>query len=606
LIGIRVYVHMVGLMSPSLRYYQQEALDAIFDYWSENEGNPLVDMATGTGKGLALAALTQRLKEGWPKLRIMCITHVVELVTQDLQELYSIWPFPPAGVYAASLGRREPDYDIVFAQLQTVWNKAAEIGHIDVLEIDEVHLVPADANTMYGKLIAALRAINPDMKIVGFTATPYRLDSGRLDEGDDRLFDKVVYTYGIAQGIADGYLTALSSKGMQTGFDLSGVGTLGGDYKKGALATAVDKDEVTRAAVAEAIAYGRDKRTALFFCSGIDHAHHVRDEVRRLGKSCETIHGMTPAAERRRILEDFKSGVLWGVTNDAVLTTGTNVPGIDMIADLAPTKSCSRFVQKAGRGTRVVYAPGYDLSTAEGRIAAIAAGPKPTCLYLDYARNVAYHGPVDKVEPRKPGKGGEAPIKQCPQCDEILPISIMQCSCCGHEFPPSEDVKITERAASAPILSTEGPKFHAVHSRRFAYHDKIGGTPSVKVTYGTDAGSVSEWICPQHTGFAKSKADRYWSLHKGSFPFPKSVDEFLDRAGELRVTAEVQIKFGAKYPEIVGHRAGEAMGEAAPANDNAGGGNLSGLLRPRRAYGSAPANNWADMDDDIPFARNDQ
>ncbi len=557
-----------------------------------------------TGKGLTLASLTERLITGWPTLRVMCVTHVVELVSQDLSELLSIWPFAPVGLNAASLNRRDCHAQITFAQLQTVWNKADEIGHIDVLEIDEVHLVPADANTMYGKLIAALLAINPDMKIVGFTATPYRLDSGRLDEGDDKLFDKVVYTYGIGQGIADGYLTPLSSKGMKTGFDLSGVGTLGGDYKKGALQTAVDKEEVTRAAVAEAVAYGQDKRTALFFCSGVEHALHVRDEVRRLGRTCETITGdlkITPKSERRRILQAFKSGEIWGVTNDAVLTTGTNVPGIDMIADLAPTKSTSRFVQKAGRGTRPVYAPGFDLDTVEGRLAAIAAGPKPTCLYLDYAKNVSYHGPVDLAQPRKPGKGGEQPVKLCPQCEELLPISIMVCSCCGYEFPPTEDVKITQRAATVPILSTEAPAYHPVHSRTFAYHDKIGGTPSVKVTYGTDAGRCAEWVCPQHTGFAKNKSDRYWSLHKGALPFPKSVDEFLDRAGELRVTSEVQIRFGGKYPEILAHHAGEAMGEVpAPAN-----GNLAMLGRPTRRLGGATTSNWADIEHDIPFFRSD-
>jgi DNA repair protein RadD len=103
-------------------------------------------------------------------------------------------------------------------------------------------------------------------------------------------------------------------------------------------------------------------------------------------------------------------------------------------------------------------------------------------------------------------------------------------------------------------------------------------------------------VCPQHTGFAKSKADRYWSLHKGALPFPKTVDEFLDRAGELRITAEVQIKWGGKWPEIVGRHAGEAMGEPVPANEN--GGNLTLLRRPA---GRPSAARFAMMDDEIPF-----
>lgn len=555
----------------ALRYYQREAIDAIFSYWQEEAGHPLVDMATGTGKSITMATLTKELIEGWSDLRVVNIAHREELVAGNFEELVRIWSFCPAGIYAASLGRRDAHAQILFAQIQTVYNKAKEIGHVDVLEIDEVHLVPANAATMYGKFIAALLEINPDMKLVGFTATPYRLDSGRLDEGENRMFDKVVYTYGIAQGVADGYLAPLSSKGMDTGFDLTGVGSLGGDYKKGALQFAVDKEEVTRQAVAEAIAYGVNRKTALFFCSGVEHAEHVRDEVRLHGKTCEMVHGETPKDERRRILADFKAGRLWGVTNDAVLTVGTNIPGIDLIADLAPTKSTSRYVQKAGRGTRPIYRIGFDANndntTAEERRAAIASGPKPNCLYLDYAKNVSYHGPVDRAQPKTPGKGdGSPPVKQCPQdaggCGELVHISIMTCPCCGHEFPPSEDVKITQHAAMTPIMSSEQDMWRAVTSRRFYEHPgKQGKPPSVKTTFTCGFLNVNSWYCPQHEGYAKTKADRFWRDHGGASPFPKSVEEFLLRQHELSATAEIEIEYNGKYPNAKNYR-------VAAANDN--------------------------------------
>jgi len=556
----------------ALRYYQREAIDAIFDYWREEAGHPLVDMATGTGKSITMATLTHELITGWPSLRVMNIAHREELVEGNFGELVNVWPFAPAGIYAASLGRRDAHFQIIFAQIQTVHNKAAEIGSIDVLEIDEVHLVPSDAATMYGRLIRDLLAINPDMKIVGFTATPYRLDSGRLDEGDDKMFDRVVYTYGIAQGVEDGYLAPLSSKGMATSFDLSGVGSLGGDYKKGALALAVDKEEVTRQAVAEAMAYGQNRRTALFFCSGVDHADHVRDEVRRHGRSCETVHGGTPRGERRKILADFKAGRLWGVTNDAVLTVGTNIPGIDLIADLAPTKSTSRYVQKAGRGTRPVYRAGFnpDEATAEERREAIAGGPKPNCLYLDYAKNVSYHGPVDRAQPKTPGKGdGTAPVKQCPQdehgCGELVHISVMKCPACGYDFPPSEDVKITSHAADVPILSTAAPDWRPVKSRSFRFHEAKDDTkpPSVKISYMVGYTAINSWMCPQHTGFAKTKADRYWLEHGGNRPFPSSVMEWLERQNELLETTEICVEPNGKFWNVKSQKVG-----GSPANDS--------------------------------------
>ncbi|MBZ9943467.1 DEAD/DEAH box helicase family protein [Mesorhizobium sp. BR1-1-13] len=557
----------------ALRYYQREAIDAIFEYWREEAGHPLVDMATGTGKSITMATLTKELVEGWPELRVLNVAHREELVEGNFGELVGVYPFAPVGIYAAALGRRDSHSQIIFGQIQTIYNKAAEIGHIDVLEIDEVHLVPRDAETMYGQFIAALLAINPDMKIVGFTATIYRLDSGRLDEGEGCMFDKVVYTYSISQGIDDGFLSPLSSKGMATGFDLTGVGTLGGDYKKGALAAAVDKEEITRQAVAEAVAYGANRRTALFFCSGVEHAEHVRDEVRRHGKTCEIITGNTPKGERRRILTEYKAGRIWGVSNDAVLTVGTNVPGIDLIADLAPTKSTSRYVQKAGRGTRPVYPAGFnpDTAPAEERRAAIANGPKPNCLYLDYAKNVSYHGPVDMVQPKTPGKGdGSPPIKQCPQeeggCGELVHISVMTCPCCGRDFPPSENVKITAKADDVPILSKAEATWRPVTDRRFDFHEGKGDKPpSVKVSYTCGMTSIREWLCPQHTGFAKSKASRWWAQHGGGRPFPDTVMAWLERQRELLVTAEIAVAPDGKYWTVKDVRPGT---ERAHANDN--------------------------------------
>lgn len=581
----------------ALRYYQREAIDAIFEYWREEAGHPLIDMATGTGKSITMATLTTELVQGWPELRVLNVAHREELVEGNFGELVNVWSFAPAGIYAASLGRRDRHAQIIFGQIQTIYNKAAEIGHIDVLEIDEVHLVPRDAETMYGQLITALLAINPDMKIVGFTATIYRLDSGRLDEGEGRMFDRVVYTYSISQGIEDGYLAPLSSKGMATGFDLTGVGTLGGDYKKGALAAAVDKEEVTRQAVAEAVAYGTNRKTALFFCSGIEHAEHVRDEVRRHGRTCEIITGNTPKGERRKILQDYKAGRLWGVSNDAVLTVGTNVPGIDLIADLAPTKSTSRYVQKAGRGTRPVYPSGFnpDTATAEERRAAIAGGPKPNCLYLDYAKNVSYHGPVDMVQPKTPGKGdGSPPIKQCPQeqggCGELVHISIMTCPCCGRDFPPSEDVKITAKADDVPILSKAEATWRPVTERRFDYHEGKGDKPpSVKVSYTTGMTAIREWLCPQHQGFAKNKANRWWAQHGGQRPFPDSVMAWLERQSELLVTAEISVAPDGKYWTIKDVHPGT---ERAHVNDNE---------QPTANDNSIGYAKWSELDDTIPF-----
>jgi DNA repair protein RadD len=531
-------------VSLALRPYQQAAIDGLFSYWEIEAGNPLLVIPTGGGKSLVMAEVIQRLLGGWPDMRIAVVTHVKELIAQNYTELVGIWPFAPAGIYSAGLGRRDAHAQILFAGIQTVHNKARQIGHVDIVLVDEAHLIPRNADTQYGRFLLDLAAINPDLKIVGLTATPFRLDSGRLDDGEERLFDKIAYEITIRELIELGFLSPLISKGMSTGFDLTGVQKRGGDYVPGQLQAAVDKYETTRAAVSEIVAYGESRRSWLCFCSGVDHALHVRDEIKARGFTCETVTGDTPAGERDRILRDFKAGRIRALTNNSVLTTGFNAPGVDLIAFLRPTKSTGLYIQMAGRGTRL--APG-----------------KENCLVLDFAGLVRDHGPVDAVEPKTPGDGsGEAPVKECPMCHSLVHASLMVCKDCGHQFPENTEEKISAKAADLPILSTGAAKALHVESRSFHYHDKPGGTPSVRTAFDCGVAQHKTWICPQHTGFAKSKADRFWSDHKGLRPFPRSVDEFLKRQDELHVTDSVTVKPNGRYFEVTAYTVGAERQEA--------------------------------------------
>src|SRR5690606_6516527 len=101
--------------------------------------------------------------------------------------------------------------------------------------------------------------------------------------------------------------------------------------------------------------------------------------------------------QRDELLADFKAGRIRALTNVNVLTTGFDTPGIDLIAFLRPTQSTGLYVQMAGRGTRPIYGEGFDLTTAEGRLAAIEAGPKRNALVLDFGGNVVRHGPIDAI-----------------------------------------------------------------------------------------------------------------------------------------------------------------------------------------------------------------
>jgi DNA repair protein RadD len=523
----------------TLRPYQRAAVDAVLDFLETDSGSPLVDMATGTGKSLVLAELCKAVVRSYDK-KIVVVTHVKELIEQNYKEFLANWwrGADYAGIHSAGFGKtaRATRQQIIFAGIQTAHRNAAAFGSVDLLLIDEAHLVPRKASTMYGRFIAELRLANPDMRVAGLTATPYRLGSGRLDKGDGAMFDRIVYTYGISDGVRDGYLARLVTKATETGFDLTGVGKSGGEYIEKQLQAAVDKTETTRRAIDEAVAYGRDRKSWLAFCSGVEHAYHVRDEIRLRQFVAETITGATPSEERRRILEDFKAGHIRCVTNANVLTTGFNAPGVDMIMALRPTASASLYVQMMGRGTR--NAPGKD-----------------NCLVLDFAGLIRTHGPVDCVKP--PGEktgGGVAPVKECPTCHSLIHASIMECPDCGHVFTPSAVSKLTAKASAMAIMGNAPAEWVRVSERTFAMHYKPERPTSVLAKFRCGIVTHKAWYSPEHTDFRGKIADKFWLAHGGQMPLPRTAVSWMSRAAELRPTTEIAVKPKDKWINVVDAR----------------------------------------------------
>lgn len=537
-------------MALTLRPYQRAALDSLFGFWGENPtSNPLLVVPTGGGKSLIIGKGMEEMFEAEPQTRIVQVTHVKELIEQNYAELLGIWPWAPAGIYSASLNRREAQAQILFCGIQSVFNKASKIGHVDLLMVDEAHLIPRDTSTMYGRFIADLKAINPNLLVLGLTATPYRLDSGRLDEGDEKLFDAVAYEITIRELMDGGFLAPLVSKATSTVLDTKNVAKRGGEFVAAALQAAVDKHPITKAAVDEIVAWGTfeeaPRRSWLCFCTGVEHALHVRDEIRDRGFTCETISGETDVGERRRIIADFKAGKIRCLTNANVLTTGFNAPGVDLVAMLRPTESASLYVQMVGRGTRCI-GPDIEASIRNG---------KADCLVLDFAGNVRKHGPVDRVRPKAAGKGqGDAPVKECPECSSLIFAGLRECPDCGHIFERDVEKNIKRTADAVPILSTSKPEWIAVNKRVMYRHEKPGSTPSIRVDYVCGMVPHREWICPEHEGYARGKFERWWKDHGGQEPIPAGIDSTLARVGELREVAEIRIRANGKYWEIVGRK----------------------------------------------------
>lgn len=542
--------------SVSLRPYQSAAIDSVLNYWTNGGGNPLVDMATGLGKSVTIGDLTQRLLTQYPAMRVLMLVHVKELVQQNAAALIRLWPQAPVGIYSAGLGRRDTSQRIIFASVQSVYRRAKELGPFDLVLIDEAHLVPSAGEGMYRHLLDGLREMRPDLRVAGFTATPFRMDSGRLDDGQGRLFDEIVFSYGIGKGIDDGWLSPLVSKRGAMEIDVSSVAKRGGEFVSGALEAASDNDAITQAAVSEIITLGADRRSWLTFCAGVKHAHHVRDEFQRQGVSCEVISGETHPGDRAKFIDDFRSGRLRCLTNCNVLTTGFDAPGLDMIALLRPTLSPGLLVQMLGRGTRL----------ADG---------KQDCLVLDYTGTIRRLGPVDTLTvDRRPGKKGapdaakisDVRAKECPTCKSLAALNAQTCAFCGHEWTLDKarhDAEADDVAILSRDLRNQAPEEIAVVTWMARRHVKAGSPDSLRVTYSAGLMSYPEWVLLQHSGPGRYRAEKWWAAHGGRLPVPETVDDALVRWSELSQPTFIGIQKNGKWHNVVSRRFTQSQEQAA-------------------------------------------
>ncbi len=552
-----------------LRDYQDEAVQSIFSYFETNFGNPCVGMPTGTGKSLVIAGFLQRVFQSYWNQRVMVLTHVKELIEQNHQKLMSLWPQAPAGVNSAGLKRRDYQNPIIFAGIASVARNPQAFGHVDLLVVDEAHLVSPDESTMYAKFIAALKEVNPLLKVVGMTATPWRMGHGHITDGGlftDMCIDLTAMEP-FNRFIAEGYLMPLVAKSTTTYLDLEGVHMRGNDLNLTQLQAAVDKEHITRAALAETYELGRDRHSWLVFASGVEHAIHCADMLNSFGVRAVAIHGKMSAKDRDAAIQGFKAGYYRAAVNNNVLTTGFDHPGIDLISMIRPTMSTPLWVQMLGRGTRPLYMPGFNINTFEGRMQAIANSYKQDCLVLDFARNSSNLGPInDPVLPRKRGeKGGDAPVKYCPCCPVINHPKARYCGGkpkdhpeydsrmgCGTEFvfvPKIDTTASTKEVMKGDLPIVEEFKVDLV---TYSLHRKVGSASSLKVSYHSGLRMFNEFVCLAHEGKVKNMARRWWES-RSELPAPDTIEDALEHAATLKAPTHVRVWTNQKYPSILAH-----------------------------------------------------
>lgn len=533
------------------RWYQEEAVQlGIWDYFeSHPDGNPLLALPTGTGKSVIIALLVKRALKEFPQTRILKLTHVKELIQQNFDKLISHWPTAPAGIYSAGLGRRDIHQPITFAGIASVAGKPELFGSIDLVIIDEAHTLGPKESSNYQKFLKALREVNPNIRIIGLTATPYRMGQGMLTE--DGLFTDISYDLTSMENfnllVAEGFLCPLVPKATNDELDVSGVQVNNtGDYNLGQLQAAVDRAEITSRAIQEMLVCASDRNHWLIFASGVEHSDHICAELEANGISARSVHSKMDG-DRDEAIRLWKKGKIRALVNNNVLTTGIDFPGIDMIGILRPTKSVVLWVQMLGRGTR----------PCEG---------KTDCLVLDFAGNTKRLGPInDPVIPRKRGaKGsGGAPVKICPVCMVYNHASVRFCTTCGEEFVAK--VNFRDTASTLELLAKCDPKFSNFNITEVTYHkhQKLlyperrpdpNKPPCLRVTYFSGPlQSFTEFVCFEHTGLALHRAHDWWRLRAPGRPMPTTIEEVLESHAQrpLPMPKAIRVWMNRKHgPEI--------------------------------------------------------
>lgn len=535
------------------RWYQTEAVTAFKDFLRNTEPgrNAIIAMPTGTGKSVVIAQIVKYICQ-WPENKVLMLTHVGELVKQNADKLRAVWPQGDIGICAAGLGRRDTKQAIIYSTVQTVHSLLKRdkfaLGRRRLVIIDECHLLSENEDSMYRQVLAKLGELDPKMRVLGLSATPYRTKDGKLIEQENAIFTDVAYDLNkdFARLVEEGYLAPLTSVKTPVEVNLKGVHIQGGDYNSKEVQAAVGNDVLLEQACNVMVNEGRYRRSWIVFVSGIKNAVRVREMLERRGIDVRDVTSANTAADNAQAIAAFRSGQVRCLVSANQLTTGFDVPQIDLIAVLRPTVSTSLHVQLLGRGTRPC--PG-----------------KVDCLVLDFAHNIARLGPINDpfIKERKP-KGelteeekqeekeeAELLPRTCPNCGAQLPPRTRSCPYCGYVAPQELDVSdLTGLTPLAYIKHTPTiPSSRVWQVSSFVagkYQNKNTGMHMLRVRVGC-TGNGADFNAHFYLNFdslrdpVRFDAAKTWLQFGGLDPIPRTVSEAIARAKELKAPREIEL-----------------------------------------------------------------
>ncbi|MEK6553893.1 MAG: DEAD/DEAH box helicase, partial [Bdellovibrionota bacterium] len=391
-----------GLTVYKLREYQQQAVDSTLRYFRVRRDPAVIVLPTGAGKSLVIAELA-RIAKG----RVLVLAHVKELVEQNYEKYKSYGL--SAGIFSASLGKKDRDEKAIFGSVQSVARASDEFfDNFSLLVIDECHRVAEEGSTQYQDVIAKLRERNPELAILGLTATPYRLGlgwiyeygaNGEIKTDKKRFFKQCVFDLPLSYMIKHKYLTNPVKIDIPvTSYDFSELTDSDRPFTNEEVEEILKSQKRLTPFIIKNIIDITERfhrQGVMIFSSSVRHAEEIMSYLPP--DDSRVVLGDTDMTSRDKIINDFKAKKFKYLVNVSVLTTGFDAPHVDVIAIMRPTESNSLYQQIIGRGLRLSV-------------------DKKDCFVLDYT-GMKHDLYTPEISDKKPAKD-TVPVRiPCPKCD---------------------------------------------------------------------------------------------------------------------------------------------------------------------------------------------
>lgn len=436
-----------------LRDYQQKLLDDIYEAWRRVR-SVLAVLPTGGGKTVCFASIIHDHVGA-----SAAIVHRKEIVGQISQALGRLGVkhrvVAPEGVVRRIRRRHLKEFGKSFVDqqalcgvvsVQTLTSRSAGNDRELQAWVGQVTLAVYDEGHHYVKKGLWAKAVEcmPRAKLLFVTATPQRADGLGLGADSDGFAEVMVEGPSLQWLIDEGYLCRFVYKAPRSDLRVEDIPiTASGELNAKELRKRVVESHLVGDVVQQYLKFTPGK-LAILFATDVTTSEEFAVELQAHGTAAAALSGETEQGERDSVLDQFEAGTVRVLSNVDLFDEGFDVPAADVAILARPTESLAKYLQMVGRVLRPVYAKGYDLSTREGRLAAIAAGPKPFATIIDPVRNWERHGAPNwprlwTLDGRAVGsrdKSDVVPQRVCDACTQPYRAFLKACPYCGSVNEP--------------------------------------------------------------------------------------------------------------------------------------------------------------------------